>query len=111
MAVKNTQTKEYNVPFETMRALLRKPEFSTLMDAPFIEEAILSDGVEFRYIRKTDIVRRYGRNYFIKLQKVDDNTTSVAVTTQSRKVTVLFDTSWKREVTKVFNYMDILLSR
>jgi hypothetical protein len=33
------------------------------------------------------------------------------VTTQSRKVTVLFDTAWKKEVNKAFGFIDMLLRR
>ena len=55
----------------------------------FIEEAILSGAVEFRYCRKTN----------------------VAVTTQSRKVTVLLDIGWEREAERVFDIMEIMLKK
>lgn len=108
MAVKNTRARIYHCAFDRMCEILRSSDFSKCIDADFIEEAILSDGVEFRYVRKTDITR-YGRNFFIKVKKTEDNATHVAVTTQSRKVTVLFDTAWKKEAERIFSLMDALL--
>lgn len=110
MAVKNTQTKNYDVSYDTLCNLFRNQDFRKCMDADYIEEAIISDYVEFRYIRKTTPFR-YGRNFFIKVKKTGENTSSVSVTTQSRKVTVLLDTSWKKEVTQVFNFIDVLLRK
>ena len=114
MAVKNTKTKQYDVEYDTMCALLRNPDFSKCLDANYIEEAILSDGVEFRYVRKTNLLKRiddYGRNYFIKVNKKENGLTSVSISTQSRKVTVMIDTNWKKEVDKAFSFIDILLRR
>lgn len=110
MAVKNTKVQDYTMPFETVCAVLRRSDFSKLLDAQFIEEAITPDGREFRYQKKTTLMR-YGRNYFVNVKMIGENHTSVAVTTQSRKVTVLIDTSWEKEVTGIFNIMDVLLSR
>lgn len=110
MAVKNTSAKTYTAPYEDICAVLRSPDFSLCMEAEFIEEAILSDGVEFRLRRKTDITR-YGRNYFIKVKKTGENQAEVAATIQSRKVTVLLDTSWKKEAEKVFNFLNMLLRK
>lgn len=114
MAIKNTASKNYNVDFETICDVLRNPDYSTCLDATYIEEAILSDGVEFRYVRKTNLLKRindYGRNFFIKITKESEKITNVAITTQSRKVTVLVDTNWKQEVDKAFSVIDILLRR
>ena len=108
MAVKNTETRNYDVEYDTLCNLFRNQDFSKCIDADYIEEAIIRNYIEFRYVRKTNI-SRYGRNFFIKVEKADEDITSVSVTTQSRKVTVLFDTSWKKEVTKVFDMIDILL--
>lgn len=89
-------------------------DFSKCIDANYIEQAVISDYVEFRYVRKTNFLKRiddYGRNFFIKVEKIDENTTSVSVTTQSRKITVLHDSNWQKEVTKVFDFIDILLRK
>lgn len=110
MAVKNSMTKIYDVPFYNICAVLRQPDFSQCVDAVLVEEAILPDGVEFRFVRKTTMTR-YGRNYFVRLVKVNDEQTSVTITTQSRKYTVLWDTSWKNEVNRTFGFIDLLLRR
>lgn len=114
MAVKNTKTRNYEIEYNTMCSLLRNPDFSKCLGVNYIEQAILSDCVEFRYVRKTDFLKRmddYGRNYFIRVKKIGENVTSVSVTTQSRKITVLHDSNWVREVDKVFEFIDILLRR
>ena len=110
MAVKNTMSKTYPVDCEKIYAALRSPDFSKLLNAPFIEEAIIADEREFRYQRKTDMIRYYGRNFFIRVKETGEGEVCVSVTTQSRKVTVLLDTSWKPEAEKVFNILDVLLT-
>ena len=110
MAVKNTSTKNYAVSFDDISAVLRSPDFCKCMDAEFLEEAILPSSVEFRYKRKSTVTA-YGRNYFIAVKSLDKNLVNVAVTTQSRKVTVLLDTSWKKEVEKAFGFIEMLLRR
>ena len=110
MAVKNTMSKNYTVDYEKIYSALRSSDFSKLLNVSFIEEAIIADEREFRYQRKTDIIRYYGRNFFIKVKELGEGEVCVFVTTQSRKVTVLFDTSWKLEAEKVFNILDVLLA-
>lgn len=110
MAVKNTDIKTYNISSEEISAILKSTDFSKCLDADFIEEAILSDGHEFRYQKKTNAFK-YGRNYFVKIKETGENKTSVSVTTQSRKITVLFDPLWKKEVEKVFYFIDMLSRR
>lgn len=108
MAIKNTEVRVLTAAYEQVCQVLRSSDFQTCLGAPFIEEAIVPDAVEFRYQRLTSW-KKYGRNYFVKLKKLDDNRTEVAVTTQSRKVTVLWDIAWKDETDKIFNYLLILL--
>ncbi len=110
MAVKNTTDKIYTVSAEALYSVLRDPDFSRCIDAELIEEAIMADGVEFRFVRKTTM-QRYGRNYYIKVRKLAEAECDVAVMTQSRKVTVLFDIQWKDEVQKVYGFVDMLLRR
>ena len=109
MAVKNTAMKDYNVSFDKICNALRCEDFIKCLAADLTEEVILGDAREFRYVRKTDIVRYYGRNYFVKVTPKGEDSVNVAVTTQSRKVTVLFDTAWKTEVDKIFAYIDLLI--
>lgn len=108
MAIKNTESRVITATYEQVCQILRSSDFQTCLDATFVEEALLPDAVEFRYQRLTSW-KKYGRNYFVKLKKLDDNRTEVAVTTQSRKVTVLWDIAWKDETDKIFNYLLILL--
>ena len=110
MAVKNELKRSYPQSAEVIAQVLRHPDFAQCLDARFLEEAIMADGTEFRYIRETTMTR-YGRNYFIKLVKLSDGQTEVTVTTQSRKVTVLWDTAWKKEVERTFGFLDMLLRR
>lgn len=110
MAIKKTMGRTYNVSIEKIRTALRNPYFSQCLDATFKEEAILSDGIEFRYIRKSDW-SRYGRNYFVKVKKNQDGRTDVEVTTQSRKVTVLFDPNWEKEVEKIYGIINMLIEK
>lgn len=110
MAVKNALKRIYPQSVEIIGQVLRNPDFSQCLDAKFLEEAIMADGTEFRYIRETTM-SRYGRNYFIKLAKLPDGQTEVTVTTQSRKVTVLWDTAWKKEAERTFGFLDMLLRR
>ncbi len=108
MAIKNTKTKNYEIEYEKICNILRCPDFSKCLDAAFIEEAILSDAVEFRFIRKSTLWS-YGRNYFIKVRKIAENSTDVSITVQSRKVTVLIDPNWEQEADKAYNFIEILL--
>lgn len=110
MAVKNSMAKVYTLPADVICGILRSPDFSKCLDATFIEEAIQPDGIEFRYIRKT-VATRYGRNFYIKVKRISEQEAGVSVTTQSRKVTVLFDTAWKREATRAFEFVELLLRR
>ena len=110
MAVKNEMKRIYPQSAEAIGQVLRHPDFSQCLDVTYIEEAITPEGTEFRYTRKTDM-SRYGRNYFIKLVTLADGQTEVTVTTQSRKVTVLWDIPWKKEVEKAFGFIDMLLRR
>ena len=108
MAVKNDITKNYSYPLETVIAALRHPKFGGLLDAPLKEEAKDAEGVEFRFIRKSDAAR-YGRNYFVRPTSAADGSTDVKVIIQSRKVTVLLDPKWKNEAERVFNALDVML--
>ena len=110
MAVKNTAERVYNVSWEDICRVLRNPDFSQCIDAEFLEQAIMPDGTEFRFVRKTTLTR-YGRNYNVKVKKLTDTEVNVAVMTQSRKVTVLIDPQWKAEVNRIFGFIDMLLRR
>lgn len=110
MAIKNTEVKEYTIASKEICSVLRSPEFVQCMRADFVEEAILSDAIEFRFRRMTDWTR-YGRNYFIKVKSDGKNGSVVSVTTQSRKLTVLIDTQWRKEVAAAFGFIDMLLKR
>ena len=109
MAVKNSMTRTYTESADAIFRVLKSPDFSKCIDAAFYEEAILPDGNEFRYKRLTTATR-YGRNFFILVKAAGEEVT-VSVTTQSRKVTVLFDTAWKRETTRAFEFLDMLLRK
>ena len=108
MAIKNTAIKDYEVSCEKLYEILRGEDFSKLLQADFLEEAILPESHEFRFVRKTDW-KRYGRNYFVDVKAKDENVSSVAVTVQSRKVTVLLDPLWEEEVKKIYAYLDVLV--
>ena len=110
MAVKNTSERVYSSSWEDVCRVLRNPDFSQCINADFLEEAILADGTEFRFVRKTTMTR-YGRNYNVKVKKLTESEVSIAVTTQSRKITVLIDPQWKEEVNRVFGFIDMLLRR
>lgn len=91
--------------------ILRSSKFATLIEAEFIEEVKLqknTDCIEFRYVRKTTPLR-YGRNYFISVPQIDGDITTVTITTQSRKVTVLIDNAWKYSVDRVISVLEALL--
>lgn len=109
MAIKNTESRIIPADFEDICAVLRDPDFSKAMQVEYVEEAILPDGVEFRY-RRMSTAMKYGRNYFVKLKKAE-NATEAAVTTQSRKVTVLIDPLWKTETGRVYDFLEMLLRR
>ena len=111
MAIKNSKQQEIKANYNVVMEILRSPKFATLIDATFTEEAKTQNGInciEFRYVKKTTMLR-YGRNFFIVVPQVDEDTTNVTVTTQSRKVTVLLDTQWKSSVDHVFNVLNALL--
>lgn len=111
MAVKNQSQKTYCVPLDTISKILLNPDFCQCLGVEYIEAATYPDGaVEFRYKRKTTMTR-YGRNYFVKIKKLGENQSEVTVATQSRKVTVLFDTQWKEEVQKTFGFIDMFLRK
>lgn len=53
----------------------------------------------------------YGRNFFIKLMKNEQGGTDVALTTQSRKLTVLLDTQFEEETERHTVFVDMFLRR
>ena len=109
MAVKNQQTKNLPLPAAAIAEKLRSAQFGVALDADFVSEAHPGEGVyRFLYVRKTT-ARRYGRNYTITLTDIGNGTSNIEVVTQSRKVTVLFDTQWRQEVARVFTITEQLL--
>lgn len=110
MAVKNGAKKIYTETEEALFSVLKSQDFCQCMDVELYEQAIVPDGHEFRYRRKTSMTR-YGRNYFAKVSKTENGEQEVTVTTQSRKVTVLLDPMWKQEVERMFGFIDMLLRR
>lgn len=111
MAVKNSKKKELNVNYNVIMEILRSPKFATLIDSKFIEEAKTQNddnSIEFRYVKKGGWFE-YGRNFFVTVPQIDGDTTTVTVTTQSRKVTVLIDTVWESSVNRVFTVLEALL--
>lgn len=111
MAVKNSKKKELNANYNVVMELLRSPKFATLIDAKFTEEVKIptrTDCIEFRYVKKTTLFN-YGRNFFIEVPQIEGDTTTVTITTQSRKVTVLFDTYWESSVNRIISVLEALL--
>lgn len=108
MAVKNSKKKTLNANYNTIMEILRNPKFATLINANLNEEAKTATCVEFRYIRKTSPLL-YGRNFFIGVPQENGDTTTVTVTTQSRKPTVLLDTVWVSEVERVISVLEALI--
>ena len=111
MAVKNSKQKEFIANYNVIMDILRNPKFATLIDAKFVEEVKTPqnpDCIEFRYVKKMTLMD-YGRNFFILVPQIDGDTTTVTVTTQSRKVTVLIDTVWESSVNRVFTVLEALL--
>ena len=111
MAVKNSKKKELHANYDVVMELLRSPKFATLIDAKFTEEVKTQKGdncIEFRYVKKTTLLN-YGRNFFIEVPQIDGDTTTVTITTQSRKVTVLLDTVWESSVNRVISVLEALL--
>ena len=109
MAVKNSESKNYSFPMETIMEALRDPRMALMIDAPLMLEGKNPEGIIFRYERKTT-ASRYGRNYEVLLTPGENDTTNVKVTIQSRKVTVLLDTAWEKEAKRVYSGLDALLS-
>ena len=107
MAVKKGESKIYNLNHTLIAEIIKDERFQRTIDAEFIEEAITPQKHEFRFIRKTTAAR-YGRNIFISINDAGNNSTTVNATVQSRKITVLIDTSWKKEVERIFSALDIL---
>lgn len=111
MAVKNSKKKELNANYSVIMEILRSPKFATLIDSKFTEEAKTQNGdnsIEFRYVKKLSLFD-HGRNFFITVPQIDGDTTTVTITTQSRKVTVLIDTVWESSVNRVFTVLEALL--
>ena len=108
MAVKNSLEEVFNAPCDVVMDVLRNPNFATLIDAEFIEEAKTASYLEFRYIRKTTLTR-YGRNFFIRVNQAESNKTNVTIITQSRKVTILFDSMWRSEIKHISSALNILI--
>ena len=116
MAVKNSLEKQLSANCNIVMDILRNPKFSALIEADFVEEAktaFSKEGktatcIEFRYVRKTTPLR-YGRNFFINVPQTDGDTTTVTVTTQSRKVTVVLDTVWQSEVKRVVTALEAMI--
>ena len=109
MAVKNQQTKNLPHSAALIAEKLRSARFGEALEADFVSEEHPAEGIyRFLYVRKTT-ARRYGRNYTITLTDIGNGTANMAVMTQSRKVTVLFDTQWRQEVARVFTITGELL--
>ena len=133
MAVKHTQSKDYAVSYDLLCSILKLPEMADGLKKDemtisskmpslakhyevtvFMNVVNSPDGIEFQYIKAPINVNRsslHGRNYFVKLQCINDNNTRVIVTTQSRQHKVLLDTVWKNEVNKVFSTIDELIHK
>ena len=108
MAVKNSINKEIHINHNVVMEILRSSNFATLIEAEYIEEAKTATCIEFRYVRKMSL-SDHSRNFFIGVSPVDDETTMITITTQSRKPTVLFDTGWQAKVDRVAKVLEILL--
>ena len=109
MAVKNSLKKEFNVNYNVIMEILRTPKFATLIEAELVEEAKTENHIEFRYARKTTLTS-YGRNYFVTVPQIDGETTTVTITTQSKKKTVLVDIVWLSEAKRVSSVIEALIS-
>ena len=101
--------KEFNANYNTVMDVLRNPKFAALIESELAEEAKTATCIEFRYVRKMSLTT-YGRNFFVSVPMIDGNSTTVTVTTQSRKVTVLLDTVWQSEVKRVITALEAMLS-
>ncbi len=110
MAVKNSTSKNYSFPMETIMEALRNPQLSAIIDASLMLEGKNPEGIIFRYERRSTM-SRYGRNYEVLLTPGEGNTTDVKVTIQSRKVTVLIDPAWEAEAKRVYSGLELLLSK
>ncbi len=111
MAVKNSKSKTLNANYRVVMELLRSLKFATLIEAKFIEEVKTqknADCIEFRYIKKMSLLD-HGRNFFIIVPQIDGDTTTVTITTQSRKITVLIDTVWESSIDRVISVLEALL--
>ena len=113
MAVKNKKSKGYAVSYDSLCSILRNPKVANGLEAKLMNEVTMPDGIEFQFVKapiEVKLSSAYGRNYFVKLQRINDNNTNVTVATQSRKPTVLLDTLWLNEVNKVFLIIDTLIT-
>ena len=78
MALKQKQSKNYAVSYETLCSILRNPKISEILEAEFKEEAKMSNAIEFRYTRKTTLTK-YGRNFYVKIESIDEKNSVVTV--------------------------------
>ena len=108
MAIKKHETRTYDCDINLVMDALRMPRFAELINAEYIEEATTQNGTEFRYIRKSTAVR-YGRNFFINVVSNAEGKTIVTATIQSRKATVLLDTTWKIESDRIYASFETLV--
>ncbi len=111
MAVNHFETRSCSYTTEALFEALRSETYSKLIDAKFVREYKNADQPNttvFRYERYTTMMR-YGRNYEVAITPKEDGTTDVGISTQSRKVTVLFDPEWKKEVEKCFVQLGLLI--
>ena len=111
MAVRNSKQKVLNANYNVVMDLLRSPKFATLIDAKFTEEAKTQKNencIEFRYAKRMTLLD-HGRYFYIEVPQIDGDTTTITVTTKSRKATVLLDTQWESSVNRVISVLEALL--
>lgn len=108
MALKKKQSKNYAVPSDTLCSILRNPKICEFLEVEFKEEAKTSNAIEFRYTRKTTLIK-YGRDFYVKIESTDAQNSVVTVTTKYHRYRTLFDHFGKSEIKKVFFFIDMLL--
>ena len=108
MAVKHHKTKTYPYSKEAFFAVLNDSRFCKMFESELSEEAKTADGIEFRFVKKTNVAK-HGRNYNITVTDGESGSTKVTVTTQSRKVTVLWDPLWEKEVDHIFSILETFI--
>ena len=108
MAVKHQKTKTFPYSKDAFFAVLSDARFYKTLEAKLLEEAKTANGIEFRFYTKTSY-QKYGRNFTVTVAGASDANSKITVSTQSRKVTVLWDPLWEKEVNRIFSVIETFI--